>query len=288
MYAGPRSEPLLGAAAAWDKLADDLYRTAASVGSITSALTDDGWRGPASDSMAAAVAPYLRWLTGTAGAAEQIAGQARAAACAFENAFATTVPPSVIAANRARMASLTHANATAQETPAIAALEADYGEMWAQDACAMYRYANASASAATLTPLALPTLGDNPPVFQEWGADAGMPDMLAQAMAQVPAALRSLGRPVQSVSASSTIANMLRVGLFPSPVSSFVAAISAPLAMTPAAMATMSTQLSGSSRLVVSAAWRRAALVGRLSVPRSWGAAACGATGLRLIAKSTA
>ncbi|KZS59901.1 hypothetical protein A4G28_08960 [Mycobacterium ostraviense] len=289
MYAGARSEPLLRAAAAWNKLADDLYGTAASVGSITSALTDEGWRGPASDSMAAAVAPYLRWLTGTAGAAEQIAGQARAAACAFENAFAATVPPPVIAANRARLASLIAANATGQDTPAIAALEADYSEMWARDACAMYRYANASAAAATLTPLALPTLGDNLPGFQEWSADAGMPDMLAQTMAQtmagVPAALRSLGRPVQPVSAASTIANMLRFKPLPSPVSAFVGAISAPLAMTPAAMA---TKVSGSSRLVVSAAWSRAALVGRMSVPRSWGVAALGATGVPSTAKSTA
>lgn len=108
-------------------------------------------------------------------------------------------------------------------------------------------------------------------------------------MRVLPAALRSLGQPVQSVSAASTIANMLRLKPFPSPVSGFVTAISDPLAMTssgtPAAMA---TTMSGSSRLVVSAAWSRAVLVGRLSVPRSWGAAAFGATGLRFTAKSTA
>ncbi|KZS84741.1 hypothetical protein A4G31_09430 [Mycobacterium persicum] len=252
-------------------------------------MTDDGWRGAASDSMAAAVAPYLRWLTGTAAAAEQIAGQARAAACAFENAFAATVPPPVIAANRARLASLIGANATAQDTPGIAALEADYGEMWAQDACAMYRYANASASAVTLTPLAPPTLGESAPGFLAWDDDAGTPGMLAQTMAQVPAALRSLGRPAQSVSAASTIANMLRLKPFPSPVSAFVAAISGPLAMTSSGPpAPMATNMSGSSRPVVSAAWSRAALIGRLSVPRSWGAAAFGTTGLSFTAKSTA
>lgn len=267
MYAGTRSQPLLQAAAAWDKLADDLYGTAASVGSVVSALADEGWRGSASDSMAAAVAPYLRWLTGTATQAEQIAGQARAAACAFENAFAATVAPSVIAANRARLASLTHANATGQDTPAIAALEADYSEMWAQDACAMYRYANASASAVTLTPLAPPAPGESAPGFLACDEDAGALDMLAQTMAQVPAALRSLGRPVQAVSATSTIADMMRLKHFPSPMNAFVSAISSP-------SAAMATKAPGASRPVVSAAWGSAGSVGTLAVPRGWGAAA--------------
>ena len=52
-----------------------------------------------------------------------------------------TVPPPVIAANRTQLASLTATNIFGQNTPAIAANEAQYGEMWAQDAAAMYGYA---------------------------------------------------------------------------------------------------------------------------------------------------
>lgn len=37
--------------------------------------------------------PYVRWLTNTAAQAEEVASQARAAASAFETAFAATVPP---------------------------------------------------------------------------------------------------------------------------------------------------------------------------------------------------
>ena len=57
-----------------------------------------------------------------------------------------TVPPPVIAANRTQLASLIATNVLGQNTPAIAANEAQYGEMWAQDAAAMYGYAANSAA----------------------------------------------------------------------------------------------------------------------------------------------
>ncbi|HTQ16225.1 PPE family protein, partial [Mycobacterium sp.] len=230
MYSGSGSDSMLAAAAAWDKLADDLYSTAAAFNAVVVALTDDDWRGDAADAMVDAVTPYVRWLTTTAEQAEAVAGQARAAASAFENALAATVPPLVIEANRARLASLIAGNAMSLDTPGITALEADYGEMWAQDVSAMYRYAGASALATKLTPLAAPTVGDDPPGLT--GADAGIPDMLAQAMAAVPRALRSLGRPAQSASATAAMNTMLRLRPFQSPVSAFAATISSPASMT--------------------------------------------------------
>lgn len=45
-----------------------------------------------------AVLPFVGWLSTTATLAEQAAMQARAAAAAFEAAFAMTVPPPAIAA----------------------------------------------------------------------------------------------------------------------------------------------------------------------------------------------
>ena len=53
----------------------------------------------------------------------------------------------MIAANRTQLASLVATNIFGQNTPAIAANEAQYGEMWAQDATAMYGYAANSAAA---------------------------------------------------------------------------------------------------------------------------------------------
>ena len=150
MYAGPGSGPMLAAAAAWDELATGLQSTAASYGSTIETLTVGSWKGPSSISMAAAAAPYVAWLGTAALQAEQTAIQAKAAATAYEAAFAATVPPPVIAANRTLLQALAATNLFGQNTAAIAATEAHYAEMWAQDATAMYGYAGASASATTL------------------------------------------------------------------------------------------------------------------------------------------
>ncbi|HME78832.1 MAG TPA: PPE family protein, partial [Mycobacterium sp.] len=106
MYAGPGAGSMLVAAGAWDGLAAELQSTAAAAGSVVSGLTGESWHGAASASMAAAVAPYLTWMTATATQVEQVANQARAAAAAYEAAFGMTVPPAVVAANRAQLMAL--------------------------------------------------------------------------------------------------------------------------------------------------------------------------------------
>ncbi len=162
MYAGPGSGPMLAAATAWDGLAAELQSTAASYGTVISELSGGPWLGPSSASMAAAVAPYIEWMTSAAAQAEQTATQANAAAAAYEAAFAMTVPPTLIAANRSLLMTLIATNIFGQNTMAIAATEADYAEMWAQDAAAMYGYAGSSAAASTLTPFTAPPPTTNP------------------------------------------------------------------------------------------------------------------------------
>jgi PPE-repeat protein len=162
MYAGPGPGSMLAAAAAWQSLADELNSAAASYGSVVSSLTSGPWTGPSSAAMAAAAAPYVTWLGATGEQAEQTTAQATAAASAYESAFAATVPPPVIAANRSLLAMLVVTNFLGQNTPAIAATEAHYGEMWAQDAAAMYGYASASAAASQVTPFTTPPQTTNP------------------------------------------------------------------------------------------------------------------------------
>jgi PPE-repeat protein len=152
MYIGPGSGPMLAAAAAWDGLATELHSTATSYGSVISELSAGPWLGAASAAMTAAAAPYAAWMRSTASQAEQTAIQAKAAAAAYEVTFAAMVPPPVIEANRALLQALVATNLFGQNTPAIAATETLYAEMWAQDATAMYGYAGTSASATTLTP----------------------------------------------------------------------------------------------------------------------------------------
>ena len=71
--------------------------------------------------MAAAATPYVAWMSATAGQAELAGAQAQAAAAAYEAAFAMTVPPPLIAANRAQLMMLVATNFFGQNTPAIAA-----------------------------------------------------------------------------------------------------------------------------------------------------------------------
>jgi PPE-repeat protein len=156
MYSGPGSAPMLAAAAAWNTMAAEMHSAAASYGSVVSELTSESWLGSSSMSMSAAAAPYLAWLSTTATQAEQGATQANAAVTAYESAFAMTVPPAIVATNRAQLSNLVATNAFGQNTPAIAATEAQYGEMWAQDAVAMNGYAGASDSASELTPFTAP------------------------------------------------------------------------------------------------------------------------------------
>lgn len=62
------------------------------------------------------------------------------------------MPPALVTANRAELKALIASNLLGQNTAAIAAIEAQYAEMWAQDAAAMYGYATTSAAARQLTP----------------------------------------------------------------------------------------------------------------------------------------
>jgi PPE-repeat protein len=213
MYAGPGSGPLLAAAQAWTALADELYAAAGAYQSVVSGLTAELWTGPASAAMMAAAVPLAEWLSSTAAQAEETASRAIAAAAAYETAYALTVPPPVIAANRSLLATLVATNFVGQNTPAIAATETQYAEMWAQDAVAMYTYASSSAAATVLTPLASPRQSSSP------GASADQAAAVSQAvstpvgntqrtLSAVPSALQSLTTAAQSTSSSSSLDNL--------------------------------------------------------------------------------
>jgi PPE-repeat protein len=197
MYAGAGSGSLVAAAAAWEALAVELGSTATSYQAVVSELTGTGWVGLSSMSMAAAAAPYVAWMNTTAAQAEQTASQLSSAVAAYEAAFTATVPPPLIAANRALLVSLVATNMVGQNTPAIAATEAQYAEMWAQDAAAMYGYAGASAAATTVSPFSSPPQTTNPAgtgsqaaaVASATGTAAGTTQ---SALSQVPNMLQSL------------------------------------------------------------------------------------------------
>jgi PPE-repeat protein len=211
MYAGPGSGPMLAAAMAWDELAAALQSTANSYQAEITALTSGPWVGPSSASMVAAITPYLEWMRTTGAQAEETANKARAAAFAYETAFAETVPPPVVTANRTLLATLVATNVLGQNTPAIATTEAEYAEMWARDTAAMIGYAGATAAATRLTPFAQPdktTTSDaaqSDAVTQATGTAAGSTrNAVQQSFSAVPNMLQSAALAPAAAPASPT------------------------------------------------------------------------------------
>jgi PPE-repeat protein len=152
----------MAAAAGWSNLAAELSTTASQWESIVTTLTTEHWTGAGSAAAAASAQPIVSWLTTSAAAAEQAATQATSSAAAYEAAFAGTVPPPVIATNRSLLAALVATNFLGINTPAIMATEAQYAEMWVQDAVTMYTYEAASTAAAALQPIAPASPSTNP------------------------------------------------------------------------------------------------------------------------------
>ena len=150
MFSGAGSGPLLEASAAWNSLATDLESTATQYQTLVTNLVTGSWLGPSSAQMASATAPYIAWLQGTAATAAQTGAQAQAAAGAYQSAYASMVPLPVIEANRTELATLVSNNFLGQNTGAIATNEAEYLDMWIQDALTMDTYQVNSQAASAL------------------------------------------------------------------------------------------------------------------------------------------
>ncbi len=198
----------MAAASAWNALAAELNATALSYDKVVTALSSEEWLGPASAAMAAAVQPYVAWMTTAAAQAEEAATKASAAAAAYETALASSVPPPLIAANRAESLQLQATNVIGQNTAAIAQLEAQYAQMWAQDASAMYSYAGQSATVTKMTQFsAAPKISNDSGTATQSAAVANATtnstvtnaqSTLSQVMSQTPTTLKAAATPAAS------------------------------------------------------------------------------------------
>nr|WP_046284932.1 PPE family protein [Mycobacterium sp. UM_NZ2] len=196
IYSGPGSEPMVVAASAWSALAAELKSVAAEYRAVINQLTSEEWLGTASASMATAAAPYINWMELTAAQAEQAAAQGRAAAAAYETAHAQTVPPVAVTANRELLQELVNTNILGQNTPSIAATEAEHTEMWAQDTMAMVGYHTQSSAATQLNEFTAPPNPTNP------GAEG-----TGNAVTQGPPASGTLQNLLNPMSAEGTVPN---------------------------------------------------------------------------------
>lgn len=298
IYSGPGSGPMTAAANAWELLASDLHASAAAYRSVISELTVTSWQGPSSILMADAASPYVAWLHSTAAQAEQAAAQARTAAVAYRTAYAMTVPPSLIDANRMQLAALIESNYLGQNSPAIAATEATYEQMWAQDAAAMYGYAGSSAAATRLTPFSDPpqTTNSSGLIAQT----ASVSTAHTSTASQLPTTLQQLAAPAapadpssgltatdvfnDSVSSASGAASVTSASFSGGSISTTNHAIAINASRDAAqgigpflAGSTSSSQPGMPANLgtqATSAVMGRASLVRALSVPQTWAATA--------------
>jgi PPE-repeat protein len=228
IYSGAGAGPLMAAASSFNNLSSELTSNAASYESVISQLTGSEWTGPSSEAMSAAAQPYITWLDTTSAQLRVAATQATASAAAYEAAFAASIPPPVILANRTTLATLVATNILGQNTPAIAANEALYGEFWAQDAAAMYGYAaSASAASSTLTPLTPPAQTTNPAGQGQQSAAVsnavgsnGANSTLNNTLGGLQNAASSAANPAAAVPAQDSIGSVLSAlnGLFGVPI----------------------------------------------------------------------
>lgn len=161
IHSGPGASSLIQAAAGWQELSIELEAAADSYSSELSSLAST-WQGPSSMAMIEAFEPYLAWLRTTAVQCQELAASVETVTAAFELTHWTVVHPSVVAANRARLAVLLATNFFGINAPAIAETEAEYNAMWVNNSTAMYRYGATSLSAIKLSHFSSPPPVANP------------------------------------------------------------------------------------------------------------------------------
>ncbi|MEE2853619.1 MAG: PPE family protein [Actinomycetota bacterium] len=174
IHSGPGAWSWIAAAGAWQELSAELEQSAAGY-SAELAWLSTTYHGPSSRAMAQAFEPYLAWLRATAQQCQEIATSAEVMTAAFELTHWTVVHPSLVAANRARLAMLLATNFFGINYPAIAETEAEYHAMWVNNSAALVRYDATSASAV------------RPPAFEPPPPVANPSGVTTQA-AMVPAA----------------------------------------------------------------------------------------------------
>jgi PPE-repeat protein len=183
---------LLAAANVWRQLAIELQQTAADHASI---VADIPWQGPSAAAMTLSTIPYVSWLHTTAAQAAQMSMAATTMASSFVATRTAVVHPSVVAANRTRLADLIATNVFGINFPAIAATEARYLQMWAGNTTAMLGYHATRLQTMTLQPFTPPPTTTTP---------AGMP---AQSAAATSA--QAIDLPTDPIFSNPTIALLL-------------------------------------------------------------------------------
>jgi PPE-repeat protein len=159
IHSGPGPGSLFAAANVWRQLAIELGQTAADYASTVVAIP---WQGPSATAMTLSTIPYVSWMHTTAAQAAQMSMAATTMASSFLATQAAVVHPSVVTANRTLLAHQIATNFFGINSPAIAATEAQYMQMWADNTTAMLGYHATSLQTMALQPFTSPPTTTNP------------------------------------------------------------------------------------------------------------------------------
>ena len=152
MYSGAGSGPLLEAATAWDELAADLEATATQYQTAVTNLTTGTWLGPSSAHMASAAEPTSPGCRPPRPKPPRPGPRPRPPLLPTRPRTPRWFRRRVISANRAELTTLVSNNFLGQNTGAIAQNEANYLDMWIQDALGMDTYQQSSTGAVGALP----------------------------------------------------------------------------------------------------------------------------------------
>jgi len=159
IHSGPGPASLLAAADIWRQLASELGQTAVDHASTVAGIS---WQGPSATSMTLSTIPYVAWMNTTAAQAAQMSMAATTMAGAFVATQAAVAHPSLVTANRTLLAQLIATNIFGINFPAIAATEAQYLQMWADNTTAMLGYHATRLQTMALQPFTPPPTTTNP------------------------------------------------------------------------------------------------------------------------------
>lgn len=255
VYSAPGSDKLGALAAEWDFFAMGLYAIAASYEGVVAKLIRT-WPCPSAIGMAGAAAHYATRVTAMAAQAAYAGTKAKPAEKSFNAVFAMTVPPLVIAANRAWLVTLVTTNLLGQNAQAIAAADTHYLEMWAQDAVAMNGYVIGFNNQIKTPPSSKPTTVPLTPASMTptvaAAYDAGLPEIFANPTTEVRWTLSSLMAPGWLPNIIDHLASPKTAPLVPEAAGATDAAIAPErLAMYPVSMLAKAAQMrqTGASEL---------------------------------------
>lgn len=143
---------------------------------VTTAATAPSFVGAGGGGMVSAATPMSLWLSAAGAHAAAAVATVQGAIEGYSAAVASTIPHPVVVANRLRQAALVATNILGQNTPAIAATEAEYAEYWTQNASAMMGYLASTTAAVDALSMPLPPLTD---MTNPVGAAAGLSGLVS-------------------------------------------------------------------------------------------------------------